>query len=339
MSGLTMRRLLLGGASACALPVAMSGRAFAGPDGIEGAGHRVLTASDVHVTDYPTVEAVRWIGQTLERETGGRLKLRLYHSGQLGRESEAIDMARYGVIDITRVFSGALNNAFPLTQALCLPYVFDSVEHMRRVIDGEVGDEVLRSFETRELIGLAIYDSGARCFYNTKHPIVAPDDLHGMKVRVAASDIFIELVRLLGANPTPMSLGETFSAMETHMIDGAENNMRSFHSSRHFEAAHYWSETQHSYAPDVLLMSRASFMSLTPADRGLLTRVARESVPVMRARWDESDGAARKAVIAHGVRVNDVDLPAFRKAAQPLLDEYHRVPEIEALYRRIRDLA
>jgi tripartite ATP-independent transporter DctP family solute receptor len=339
MSGLTRRRLLLGGASACALPVAMSGRAFAGPDGIEGAGHRVLTASDVHVTDYPTVEAVRWIGQTLERETGGRLKLRLYHSGQLGRESEAIDMARYGVIDITRVFSGALNNAFPLTQALCLPYVFDSVEHMRRVIDGEVGDEVLRSFETRELIGLAIYDSGARCFYNTKHPIVAPDDLHGMKVRVAASDIFIELVRLLGANPTPMSLGETFSAMETHMIDGAENNMRSFHSSRHFEAAHYWSETQHSYAPDVLLMSRASFMSLTPADRGLLTRVARESVPVMRARWDESDGAARKAVIAHGVRVNDVDLPAFRKAAQPLLDEYHRVPEIEALYRRIRDLA
>ncbi|MBO9718055.1 MAG: TRAP transporter substrate-binding protein [Pseudoxanthomonas sp.] len=339
MSGLTRRRLLLGGASACALPLAMSGRAFAGSDKIDDAGHRVLTASDVHVTDYPTVEAVRWIGQTLERETGGRLKLRLYHSGQLGRESEAIDMARYGVIDITRVFSGALNNAFPLTQALCLPYVFDSVEHLRRVIDGDVGDEVLRSFETRELVGLAIYDSGARCFYNTKHPIVEPKDLHGMKMRVAASDIFIELVRLLGANPTPMSLGETFSAMETHMIDGAENNMRSFHSSRHFEAAKYWSETRHSYAPDVLLMSRASFMSLSPADRELLLRVARESVPLMRAKWDESDGVARKAVIEHGIKINDVDLAAFRKAAQPLLDEYHRVPEIEALYRRIRDLA
>jgi tripartite ATP-independent transporter DctP family solute receptor len=340
MSGLTRRRLLLGGAgAACALPLAVSGSAFAGTDKADGAGHRILTATDVHVSDYPTVEAVRWIGETLERETGGRLKIRLYHSGQLGREAEAIDMARYGVIDITRVFSGALNNAFPLTQALCLPYVFDSIEHMRRVVDGDVGAEVLRSFESRDLVGLAIYDSGARCFYNTKHPIVAPEDLHGMKMRVAASDIFIELVRLLGANPTPMSLGETFSAMETHMIDGAENNMRSFHSSRHFEAAKYWSETRHSYAPDVLIMSRDSLLSLAPADRELVIRVARESVPVMRAKWDESEGAARKAVLEHGILANEVDLPAFRKAAQPLLDKYHRQPEIESLYRRIRDLA
>lgn len=282
---------------------------------------------------------MRWIGKTLEEETGGRLKIRLYHSGQLGREAEAIDMARYGVIDITRVFSGALNNAFPLTQALCLPYVFDSIEHLRRVVDGDVGDEVLRGFETRDLVGLAIYDSGARCFYNTKHPIVAPKDLHGMKMRVAASDIFIKLVRLLGANPTPMSLGETFSAMETRMIDGAENNMRSFHSSRHFEAAGFWSETRHSYAPDILVMSRASLLSLTPADRELLLRTARESVPVMRAKWDESEGVARKAVLESGVKSNEADLAAFRAAAQPLLDEYHGKPEIEALYRRIRDLA
>lgn len=302
-------------------------------------GRRVLTASDVHVKDYPTVEAVRWIGDAMARETGGRLTLRQYHSGQLGREAEAIDMARFGVIDITRVFSGALNNALPLTQALCLPYVFESVAHQRRVIDGEVGQAVLDSFGARDLVGLAIYDSGARCFYNNKHPITKPADLHGMKVRVAASDIFIRLIRLLGANPTPMSLGETFSAMETHMIDGAENNMRSFHSSRHFEAAKYWSETRHSYAPDVLVMSRASFQSLQPKDRDLLVRLARESVPIMRAKWDASESEARKAVLEHGIQANEVDIPAFRKAAQPLLDAYHQQPRIEALYRRIRDLA
>ena len=340
MTGLSRRRLLLGGASAaCALPLAFGGRAVAAADTVDDASQRVLTATDVHVSDYPTVEAVRWIGKTLEEETGGRLKIRLYHSGQLGREAEAIDMARYGVIDITRVFSGALNNAFPLTQALCLPYVFDSIEHLRRVVDGDVGDEVLRGFETRDLVGLAIYDSGARCFYNTKHPIVAPKDLHGMKMRVAASDIFIKLVRLLGANPTPMSLGETFSAMETHMIDGAENNMRSFHSSRHFEAARYWSETRHSYAPDVLVMSRASFLSLTPADRELLVRTARESVPVMRAKWDESEAIARAAVLAAGVQINDADLVAFRHAAEPLLAAYRDQPGVGELYRRIRELA
>jgi tripartite ATP-independent transporter DctP family solute receptor len=327
----TRRQLLAGG-------LALAGAALL-PRAIAKTESRVLTATDVHVKDYPTVEAVRWIGEQLEQRTGGRIRMRQYHSGQLGREAEAIDMARYGVIDITRVFSGALNNAFPLTQALCLPYVFDSVAHMRRVVDGDVGAHVLRGFEARGLVGLAIYDSSARCFYNTKHPIVVPRDLHGMKMRVAASDIFIRLVRMLGANPTPMSLGETFSAMETHMIDGAENNLRSFHSSRHFEAAKYWSETRHSYAPDVLLMSRESFLSLAPADRALLQQLARESVPVMRARWEASEAKARAAVLAAGIRVNEVDLAAFRAAAQPLLDDYHRKPEIEALYRRIRDVA
>lgn len=297
---------------------------------------KLFTATDVHVRDYPTVQAVDWIGQTLERETGGRLRLRMFHSGQLGRESEAIDMARFGVIDITRVYSGALNNAFPLTKALCLPYVFDSVPHLRHTLDGDVGMEVLRGFETRGLVGLAIYDSGARCFYNTRRPLHTPSDLHGLKLRVPASDIFISLIRLLGANPTPLSLGEAFSALETHLIDGAENNIRSFHSSRHFEAAGYWSKTEHSYAPDVLLVSRKSFETLSPADRQLLLETARQSVTVMRQLWDESESAARQAVIDFGVKINEVDIAAFRRAAEPLLAEYHQDPVIESLYRRIR---
>ncbi|KAG0789115.1 hypothetical protein G6F22_006808 [Rhizopus arrhizus] len=183
----------------------------------------------------------------------------------------------------------------------------------------------------RDLVGLAIYDSGARCFYNTKHPIISPKDLHGLKLRVASSDIFIQLMRLLGANPTPMSLGDTFSGMETHMIDGAENNMRSFHSSRHFEAAHYWSQSDHSYAPDVLLMSRARFERLGADDRQLLLHTARASVTVMREHWDASEDAARRAVLAYGVKANEVDMPAFRAAAQPLLKQYLQQPDIAAL--------
>lgn len=307
--------------------------------GTSASGAQMLTATDVHVADYPTVTAVKWIGQTLERESGGRLKLRQYHSGQLGRETEAIDMARFGAIDITRVYSGALNNAFPLTQALCLPYVFDSVAHMRHALDNGIADAVLQGFQTRDLVGLAIYDSGARCFYNTKHPIVEPNDLRGLKLRVASSDIFIQLMRMLGANPTPMSLGDTFSGMETHMIDGAENNMRSFHSSRHFEAAHYWSQSEHSYAPDVLLMSRRSFEALSPADQRLLLDTARASVTIMREQWDASEDNARQAVTDYGVTSNTVDMPAFRKAAEPLLQQYLQQPDIAALHRRIRAFA
>ena len=327
------RRFLASMGAACATPLA----AF--PVLATTQSNVVLTATDVHVKDYPTVQAVRWIGETLERETQGRLRIRLYHAGQLGRESEAIDMARYGAIDMTRVYSGALNNAFPLTQALCLPYVFDSVAHMRRAMDGGVGDAVLRGFEQRGLVGLAIYDSGARCFYNARRPIVQPADLHGLKIRVPASDIFIRMLRMFGANPTPLSLGEVFSGMETHMIDGAENNMRSFHSSRHFEAAKYWSQSEHSYAPDVLLISRQSLAALTPADRALMVTTAKQSVAVMRKLWDESDSAARKAVIDNGVQVNDVDLEAFKRVSRPLLQEYLRQPELDSLYRRIRDFA
>ena len=321
---------------------ALGASALAGCSGGDGAaaGSRLLTATNVHVADYPTVTAVKWIGQELQRRSEGRLRLAQYHSGQLGRESEAIDMARFGAIDITRVYSGALNNAFPLTRALCLPYVFDSVAHMRAALDGGIADAVLAGFESRELVGLAIYDSGARCFYNTKHPIIEPKDLHGLKLRVASSDIFLQLMRLFGANPTPMSLGDTFSGMETHMIDGAENNMRSFHSSRHFEAAHYWSESRHSYAPDILLMSRRSFDALSPGDRQLVLELARESVQVMRREWDASEDKARQAVLAHGVKANDeVDVAAFRNAAAPLLRDYLQQPEIAALHRRIRDFA
>ena len=334
---ISRRRFLTGGVgAACAASLSTASVMAAGSSAADG---KLLTATDVHVSDYPTVEAVRWIGQELERQTGGRLRLRMFHSGQLGREAEAIDMARFGVIDITRVYSGALNNAFPLTQALCLPYVFDSVDHLRHTLDGQVGAEVLRGFEARNLVGLAIYDSGARCFYNTRRALNTPADMHGLKMRVPASDIFIQLIRLLGANPTPLSLGEAFSALETRLIDGAENNIRSFHSSRHFEAAGFWSQTEHSYAPDVLLMSKQSFEALSPGDRQLVLDVARQSVTVMRKLWDESESTARQAVADYGVKTNTVDLPAFRKAAEPLLAEYRSNPAIDSLYRRIRDHA
>ncbi len=298
----------------------------------------VLTATDVHVDGYPTVEAVKWIGETLARETGGRLRLRVYHSGQLGRETEAIDMARFGAIDITRVYSGALNNAFPLTQALCLPYVFGSNAHLRRALDGAPGRAVLDGFARRGLVGLALYDSGARCFYNTQRPLYTPRDMAGLKFRVPGSDIFIRLLRAFGANPTPLGYGEVFSALETRLIDGAENNIRSFHSSRHFEAARHWSDSAHSYAPDVLLASRRTLDALMPADRALLRDAARESVTVMRRLWDASEAKARATVAAAGVELNAVDLPAFRSAAAPLLGDYQARADIAPLLRAIRAL-
>jgi len=295
-----------------------------------------LTAADVHPRDYPTVAAVGWINEQLAAEFGGDLKLRQYHSGQLGSEKDTLELARIGALAITRVHSSVLNNVVPATRILSLPYVFDSTGHMRRAFDGAFGREVLAGCERHGLIGLALYDSGSRNFYNTRHPIEAPSDLHGLKLRVPQSDIFIESVEALGASPTPLAYNAVFSSLSTHLIDGAENNWPSYYTSRHFEIAPYLSESEHSYAPDVLLMSKRVADSLPPRQREFLLDAALRSLPLMRARWDELVGTARRTVVDAGVKVSGVDRPAFRNAVQPLLDRYLHDPEIKRLYDLLR---
>ena len=299
----------------------------------------VLTAADAHVDGYPTVQAVRWIGERLHDETSGRLGIRMYHSGQLGREGDTVDLVRHDVIDLTRVNFAPLNNAFPATRVAALPFVFDSTGHMRRAMDAAPGREILRRFGERDLVGLCIYDSGIRCFYNVRHAIHEPRDLHGLKVRVPPSDIFIQFCRQLGANPTPLPFGEVYSALQTRLIDGAENNIRSFHSTRQFEVARYWSETRHSYSPEALLISRQRLERLPAGDRQLLLDIATASVPYMRTLWDEAEARSRAAVLADGVQINAVNEQAFRDAAAPFVRGWLRDPADVELHRAIRSLA
>jgi tripartite ATP-independent transporter DctP family solute receptor len=302
-------------------------------------GARVLTSADVHPKNYPTVAAVNWIGERLEKETGGRLRIRSYFSGQLGRETDTVNLARMGGLDIARVNFAALNNPFPLTRIFSLPFVFDSVEHMRRCVDGNVGRAVLDGFASRDLIGLAIYDAGARCFYNVRRPVLTPADLHGLKVRVPGSDIFLDFVRALGANPTPLPVGDSYSALQTHLIDGAENNWQTFHSSRQFEVAKYWSQTEHSHSPEALLLSRKTFESFAPGDRALILQVARESVGYMRGLWDRMTIESRAAVTKAGVQAIEVDRRPFAAAVQPVLASYLKNEELLKLHRGVRALA
>jgi tripartite ATP-independent transporter DctP family solute receptor len=299
----------------------------------------LLTAADVHVDGYPTVQAVRWMGERLAAQTDGRLRIRVYHAGQLGREGDTVDLARFGALDIVRVNFASLNNAFPSTRVFSLPYVFDSVEHMRRAADGKPGAAVLAEFARRELVGLAIYDAGQRSFYNVRRPIHEPRDLHGLKVRVPPSDIFIATIAALGGNPTPLPFGEVYSAMQTHLIEGAENNWRTFHTSRHFEVAHYWSHSDHSYSPEALLMSRRTYDALSASDREIVVAAARESVPYMRTLWDKMEAESRDFVLAAGVKANDVDLPAFRKVAGPIHQRYLADRSLREIFDGIRGLA
>ena len=327
------RRHLLGTGLIGAGAAALSGCGTATGPG--SGGPRLLHAVDVHPADYPTVTAVKWMGEELGRLTDGRLGIRSFPSGQLGNEDDSIGLARFQAIDICRVAAAALNNAFPETSLLCLPYVFRSVEHMRAVVDGEIGTRLLNVFEGRGLVGLAYYDAAPRSVYNVRRPVYEPADMRGLKIRAPQSDIFLDTVRAMGANPTPLPFGAVFSSLQPHLIDGAENNWPSYQSSRQYEVARYWSDTKHLYSPDALLISKASMDALSPADRDLVRDVARSSVPLMRVDWDKREAEARAAVIAAGTQVNEVDTDAFARAVEPVNAKYTRGAGLASLYEQI----
>jgi tripartite ATP-independent transporter DctP family solute receptor len=282
---------------------------------------------------------VRWIDEQLHERFGGEIGLTIYPSGVLGSEKDTLDLARIGALAVTRVHSSVLNNAIPDTRILSLPYVFDSTEHMRRAFDDSFGDAILAACAERGVLGLAIYDSGSRNFYNARRAVETPRDLHGLKLRVPQSDIFMESVAALGASPTPLAYGSVFSSLQTHLIDGAENNWPSYYTSRHFEIARHWSETEHAYAPDVLLMSKRVADALPAAQRDFLVATARRSVTLMRERWDETVRASRQSVLDAGATITTVDRDAFKREVQPLLDRYLRDPSIRALYEQLRGFA
>lgn len=299
----------------------------------------VLTGADVHRAGFPTVEAVKWMGAEIARGTSGRLRLQQFPSAQLGSEDDSLGLAQFGAIDFARVNFAACNAIVPETRVLCLPFVIESMEHLHRVADSPLGERILAAFDRAGLVGLAIYDAGARCFYNTRRPIVRPADLKGLKIRSPMSDVFLAALNALGANATPLSVNGVFQALSTHLIDGAENNWPTYETARHLEMAPYWSNTRHSYSPEVLTMSRSRFDAMTRADQDLIRDAAARSVPVMRENWARFDTESRDKALAFGVKENDVDRAAFRVAVSDLLKHQTDEPALSDLLRRVRDLS
>lgn len=297
-----------------------------------------LTAADVHPSNYPTVQAQQWLSQQLERKSAGELRLKIYHSGQLGKESDTVDLVRLDALAITRVFSGGLNNAVPESVLLGLPYLFRSTTHQRAVLDGPIGQSMLDALSAYKLKGLAIYDSGARHFY-ARRPLTTPDDLKGLKIRVPVSDLFIQVLGELGANPTPLPYGSVYSALETGLIDGAENNLLSFHSSRQFETAPHLSLSAHSYAPDFLVMSLDRWQALGAERQIMVADSARESVGEMRRAWDGREQTARAELAQAKVQIHEVNTEAFIARTRALHQRYLSSDALRALYRQIEQFA
>jgi tripartite ATP-independent transporter DctP family solute receptor len=294
-------------------------------------------SAEVHPDDYPTTMAVKQMSETLKKLTGGKHSINVFASGKLGSEKDAIEQVKIGAIAMTRVNIAPMNNICAETQVPTMPFLFRSKEHMRHVLDGAIGDEILASCAPQGFIGLAYYDSGARSIYTGKKQIKSFADVKGMKIRVQQSDLWVSLLEAMGANATPMPYGEVYTALKTGLIDGAENNYPSYDSARHFEAAKYYTLTEHSMAPEVLLFSKRIWDGLSADEQKALRQAAKESVPYMRKLWDEREEKSLATVKAGGAIVNTVDKVPFQAAMKPVYDKFITDAKLKSLIKRIQD--
>jgi tripartite ATP-independent transporter DctP family solute receptor len=300
------------------------------------AAARDFRSAEIHPADYPTTKAVEYMGQLLKERSGGKLGVKVFPNGALGQERDTIEQLKIGGLDMMRINVAPLNNIVPETIVPALPFIFRSEEHMHTVLDGPIGDEILAAMESQGMIGLAFYDSGARSMYATK-PIKTLADIQHSKVRVQQSDLFVAMIEALGANPTPMPYGEVYTALKTGIIDAAENNYPSYESSRHFEAAPFYSLTEHSMAPEVLVFSKPIWDRIKPEDQAMIRQAAKDSVPEMRKLWDEREAKSRQTVEAGGAKIGQIeDKQAWTDAMKPVYDKFASTPELQSLVQRVQ---
>lgn len=296
-----------------------------------------LRVADVHEEDYPTVQALQRIGQLLAERSGGRLSVEVFHSRQLGEEKESIEQCQAGGLDMVRTNLAPLIDAVPEAGVPALPYIFRSEDHLHRVLDGPIGQQILDALGKTGLIGLCFYDSGARSFYNARKPLRAVEDFKGLRIRVQQTELFKAMVDALGAVPVPMPYGEVRDALRAGIIDGAENNWPSYHSTGHYKVAPYYTGDAHSMTPEVLAFSAKVWAGLSEEDRRLIRQAAADSVPHMRELWREREARARKAVEEGGVEFIEIsDKEPFIRAMKPVYERFVITESLRDMVQRIQ---
>ncbi len=305
--------------------------------GATGAFGTEFRSADTHnADDYPTVAAVKYMSSLLEKASGGKHHIKVFNKQALGSEKETIDQVKIGALDFTRVNVGPMNGICPLTQVPTMPFLFSSIAHMRKSLDGPVGDEILKSCEAFGYVGLAFYDSGARSIY-AKKAIKTVADAKGLKIRVQQSDLWVALVSAMGANATPMPYGEVYTGLKTGLIDAAENNIPSFDTAKHVEAVKIYSKTEHSMAPEILVMSKVVYDKLPKAEQDMIRAAAKESVAFERQKWDEQEAKSLANVKAAGAEIVEVDKKSFQAVMGPVYEKFMTTPDMKRLVKAVQD--
>ncbi len=300
----------------------------------------VFKASDVQPPGYPTVAATENLGKKLEAATNGRLSVQMFPSMQLGGEKETIEQTQIGAIQMLRVSVGTMGPIVDDINVVNMPFLFRNTAHAQKMMDGPIGQELLDKITASPnagLVALSWMDSGARSLYNTKKPIKTIEDLKGLKFRVIGNPIFVDMMNALGGNGVAMGYDQVFSALQTGVIDGAENNPPSYVFSNHYTAAKYYSLTEHLIIPEVLVFSKKAWSAVSADDQSLIKKFAREAQMEERELWKKYEQQAMEKAKAAGCEIVEIaDKAPFQNAVKPVWDKYG--PKYQDMIKRIQDI-
>ena len=287
----------------------------------------LLRYADNQPEDYPTTKAAQYFADLVEERSGGKVVIRVFPDARLGEEISVFEQMQFGGIDFSRFSVGTLAEYVPEINILRLPYLFEDADHMWRILDGEIGGELLESIRSTGVVGMSWFDAGTRNLY-TRTMVRSLDDLSGMTIRVQESDFLSRIVSLWGAEPIQLPYGSVYSALQTGRIDGAENNWPSYEATGHYEAAPYYLLDGHSRLPEVQIISQVTLEKLRSLDEtyeDLILSCAREAALYERTLWQEREIYSEERVRSLGCVVTELseeEKNRFREAVQPMYEGF-----------------
>ncbi len=329
---------VMGSVAAMALALTACGGGSGSADG--GADGKTMRLALNQTETHPSYIALNSFGERLSESTEGRWDIDVYANETLGAQQEAIQLVSDGTVEMAIVSGTQLENLNEDFRVFNLPQVFDDVEHQMKVVgDEEITGALYSSLEDQKITVLGGLTQGTRSVYNTEKPVNKPEDLSGMKIRVQESDVHLKMIELMGGSATPMAFGEVYTALQSGVLDGAENNEISYLTQKHNEVAKYFSDTNHLVGLDYLVINTDVLAEMTEEDRATFDAEWDAAVTEHTDLWLSETDAAIKELEAAGTKFNDVDTEAFRTALQPLIDEYVTTDSAKALYEATRTAA
>ena len=321
-----------------ALALIAAGMAFAGGAQEEEAETHTFRLGETHSEDYPTTQGNYRFAELVEERTDGRIQIEVFPDSQLGEESDVIEQVQFGGIDMTRVSISPVSAFVPELDAFQMPFLYEDPDHMWEVLLGDIGQEMFEALEPHGFVGLTWYDAGARNFYTTDR-VETVDDLAGMNIRVQEAPLMMDMVELLGATPTPMPFGEVYSGLQTGVIDGAENNWPSYYATSHYEVARYFIENRHTMVPEITIMNKDIFDSLSAEDQEIIKQAAWDSIDYQRERWAEFVEESREAIVAAGNTITQPEPEVLQEMQERMEPLYAGQPDhVQDMIQRIQEV-